>query len=216
MDQSHRVCPGDSLELAHRICRPDYTLKGKGRYLRCSIPPWLGLCQGRLPGQRLPGTVGSGQAWRGRTPQYQVCFRIFGVKLGHAIHVFDSRSVLTQFGVNQGPVDQGVNVITLQDDGLPVFSTAFLSSPMFPWTTPRLYQVGAEVGSRETDFSKSASAPCRSSWAWKLPRGWYIEWENQTPDAGRFSSRWRLLHSGPAGHRLNLGSNSRSTTLDRP
>ena len=48
-----------------------------------------------------------------------------GVKLDHAIHVFDSRSVLTQFGVHQGPVDQGVNVITLQDDGLPVVFNGF-------------------------------------------------------------------------------------------
>tara|TARA_B100000745_G_scaffold208959_1_gene138177 strand:- start:417 stop:551 length:135 start_codon:yes stop_codon:yes gene_type:complete len=33
--------------------------------------------------------------------------------------------VLTQFGINQGPVDQGVNVIRLQDDGLPVVFNGF-------------------------------------------------------------------------------------------
>tara|TARA_B100001013_G_scaffold169942_1_gene101898 strand:+ start:277 stop:411 length:135 start_codon:yes stop_codon:yes gene_type:complete len=33
--------------------------------------------------------------------------------------------VLTQFGINQSPVDEGVNVIRLQDDGLPVVFNGF-------------------------------------------------------------------------------------------
>ena len=57
--------------------------------------------------------------------QYQVRFSVSGVNLNHAVHVLDSRSVLTQFGINQGPVDQGVNVIRLQDDGLPVVFNGF-------------------------------------------------------------------------------------------
>ena len=56
---------------------------------------------------------------------HQVCFSVSGVNLNHAVHVFDSRSALTQFGVNQGPVDQGVNVIRLQDYGLPVVFNGF-------------------------------------------------------------------------------------------
>lgn len=66
MEQFHRVCPGDSLELAHRICRPDYTLKGKGRYLRVQF---------RLDSVYAKGdclvkvclVLGAGQVWRGRT-----------------------------------------------------------------------------------------------------------------------------------------------------
>ena len=56
---------------------------------------------------------------------HQVCFSVSGVNLNHAVHVFDSRSVLTQFGVNQGPVGQGVNVIPLQDYGLSVVFNGF-------------------------------------------------------------------------------------------
>ena len=56
---------------------------------------------------------------------HQVCFSVSGVNLNHAVHVLDSRSVLTQFGINQGPVGQGVNVIRLQDDGLPVVFNGF-------------------------------------------------------------------------------------------
>ena len=56
---------------------------------------------------------------------HQVCSSVSGVNLNHAVYVFDSRTVLTRFGVNQGPVDQGVNVIRLQDYGLPVVSNGF-------------------------------------------------------------------------------------------
>ncbi len=123
MDQSHRVCPGDSLELAHRICRPDYTLKGKGGtcdvqfrldsvYAKgdCLVKVCLVLRQVKL------GVGGL---------SHQVCFSVSGVNLNHAVYVFDSRSVLTQFGVNQGPVGQGVNVIPLQDYGLPEVFNVF-------------------------------------------------------------------------------------------
>ena len=63
-------------------------------------------------------------AWS-RYAQYQVRFSVSGVNLNHAVHALDSRSVLTQFGINQGPVDQGVNVVRLQDDGLPVVFNGF-------------------------------------------------------------------------------------------
>ena len=56
---------------------------------------------------------------------HQVCFSVSGVNLNHAVYVFVSRSVLTRFGVNQGPVDQDVNVIRLQDYGLTVVSNGF-------------------------------------------------------------------------------------------
>ena len=63
----------------------------------------------------------------GRSDQvcFQVCFSVSGVNLNHAVYVFVSRSVLTRFGVNQGPVDQDVNVIRLQDYGLTVVSNGF-------------------------------------------------------------------------------------------
>ena len=56
---------------------------------------------------------------------HQVCFSVSGVNLNHAVYAFVSRSVLTRFGVNQGPVDQDVNVIRLQDYGLTVVSNGF-------------------------------------------------------------------------------------------
>ena len=124
MDQSHRVCPGNSLELAHRICRPDYTLKGRGG--TCDVQFHLGSVYAEgdcLVKVWLEPGVRPSLAWA--DAQYQVRFSVSGVNLNHAVHVLDSRSVLTQFGINQGPVDQGVNVIRLQDDGLPVVFNGF-------------------------------------------------------------------------------------------